>query len=244
MKTHGSGKVFRDDRELAAVIDQTLLKPEAREEDVRAFLEAALEERFGAVFVSPCWVELARALIDEAGLRGVVRLGTTAGFPLGTSTTDAKCYEAVDAVERGADEIDFVINVGWLKGGREADVREEMRAIADSVRAAADGARGMPGVKAIIEAGFLTDDEKRAAVACAIEAGLDFVKTATGFGPGGATVHDVELLVRAAEGRIRVKASGGIRTLSDALALLRVGADRIGTSAGHSILAEARTKWA
>jgi deoxyribose-phosphate aldolase len=244
MEMHGPGKVFHDDRELAAVIDQTLLKPEAREEDVRAFLGAALKERFGAVFVSPCWVGLARAVIDEAGLAGVVRLGTTAGFPLGTATTDAKCYEAVDAVERGADEIDFVINVGWLKGGREADVREEMRAIVDSVREAGEEVRGAVGVKAILETAFLTDDEKRAAVACAIEAGLDFVKTATGFGPGSATVHDVELLVRAAEGHIRVKASGGIRTLSDALALLRAGADRIGTSAGNSILAEARTKWA
>lgn len=220
------------------MLDQTLLRPEAGEREVRSFVEAACGAGFGAVFVSPRWVPLARAVVDGSGAPGRLRLGTTAAFPLGTATVDAKCYEAVDAVERGADEVDFVIAIPLLKDGRDDELVEEMRAVADSAREAGRAAGRTIGVKAIVEACYLTDDEKRRAVECAVAAGLDFVKTSTGFGPGGATVEDVRLLAEAAAGRVRVKASGGIRTLEQALAMLAAGADRVGTSAGLAILAE------
>jgi len=191
---------------------------------VRAHCEEALRLGFVGVCVVPARVPEAAAV-----LRGrPVALVTTAGFPHGTSAPDAKAFEAERAHGRGATDVDFVMHTGAAKDGDWDAVRREFAAL----RAAAPEAV----LKAILETGLLTEDEVRRAAACAVEAGLDFVKTSTGFGPRGATVEDVRLLRAAVGDRCRVKASGGIRTREQALALVAAGADRIGTSCGPALV--------
>ncbi len=214
-------------RNLSTYIDHTVLKPTTSVTDIIKLCEEAAEHKFAAVCVPPCYVGLAANQL--AGTN--VNVATVIGFPLGSSTTAVKVAETKDAVENKADEIDMVVNVGAIKSGMWDAVTADIRAVVE----ASDDAK----VKVIIETSQLTDDEKVRACSCVIEAGADFVKTSTGFIGGGATVEDVMLLRRTIEAKgssCRIKASGGIRTKADALAMIEAGADRIGTSAGVAIV--------
>ena len=209
---------------LAATIDHTLLRPDASGDAVRRLCREALAYGFASVCVAPCHVALAAAALEGRG--GC--LGTVVGFRLGQEDSVIKAAEALRARELGAREIDMVLNVGWLKEGALAAVEDEIRAVVTAVR-------GVP-VKVILETCLLTDAEKETACGLAERGGARFVKTSTGFGSGGATVEDVRLLRRAVGSRLGVKASGGIRTLEGALALLAAGADRLGCSAGVALV--------
>lgn len=213
---------------LPALIDHTVLRPEATKHDVLRLCEEAKTHGFTVIFVPPCYVDEAAAAI--AGTN--IQLGIPIGFPLGGHTTNTKVAEAVDAVSRGARVLDMVLNVSRLKSGDHDAVRTD---IAEVVKAT-------PGVehKVILETCYLTQDEKRAACHLVVEAGAEYVKTSTGFGAAGATVADVRLLKETVAGRAKVKASGGIRDWKTTLAMLEAGADRIGTSAGLTILEQWR----
>lgn len=216
---------------LARLIDHTLLKATATPDDIRRLCQEAVEHRFAAVCINPSWVALAREAGGEA-----VAVCTVIGFPLGAATPATKAAEAAEAVSRGADEVDMVINIGALKGGLEDLVRDEIGAVVQAVRGAGQGRPAL--VKVIIETCYLTDEEKTRACRLAVAAGAGFVKTSTGFGTGGATAADVALMRRAVGPDVGVKASGGIRNLADALAMIEAGATRIGTSAGVAIIRE------
>ena len=214
-------------RNLSTYIDHTILKPTTSVTDIVRLCEEAAEHKFAAVCVPPCYVGLAANQLAGTG----VNVATVIGFPLGSATTAVKVAETKDAVENKADEIDMVINVGAIKSGMWDAVTADIRAVVE----ASDEAK----VKVIIETSQLTDEEKVRATECVIEAGADFVKTSTGFIGGGATVEDVMLLRRTIDQKgssCRIKASGGIRTKADALAMIEAGADRIGTSAGVAIV--------
>lgn len=214
-------------RDLSTYIDHTVLKPTTSVTDIIRLCEEAATHKFAAVCVPPCYVGLAANQLRGTG----TNVATVIGFPLGSSTTAVKVAETKDAVENKADEIDMVINVGAIKSGMWDAVTADIRAVVE--------AAGDAKVKVIIETSQLTDDEKVRATECTIEAGADFVKTSTGFIGGGATVEDVMLLRRTIEEKgssCRIKASGGIRTKADALAMIEAGADRIGTSAGVAIV--------
>lgn len=210
--------------DLAGKIDLTLLNPVATERDIGALVSDGFKYPFASVCVPPCHVKLAAGLIKGRPLK----ITTVVGFPLGFSSTDVKVFESAGALKDGASEIDMVMNISLFKSGRVAAVEEEVRRIVKE----ASGAT----VKVIIESCYLTDDEKDIAAELSINAGAKFIKTSTGFGPGGATEHDVRLLGRIAGGRIKVKASGGIKTTEDALKMLSAGADRLGTSSGVGIV--------
>ena len=212
--------------DLRLYVEQTLLRPEATGAEVRAHCEEALRLGFVGVCVVPARVPVAASV-----LRGrPVAIVTTAGFPHGTSTPDVKAFEAERAYGSGATDVDFVMNPGAAKDGDWDAVLREFTTLRGAVPEAV--------LKVIIETGHLTEDEVRRAAACAVEAGLDFVKTSTGYGPRGATPEDVRLLRSAVGERCRVKASGGIRTRAQALALVAAGADRLGTSRGPDLLRE------
>jgi deoxyribose-phosphate aldolase len=213
---------------VARLIDHTVLKPEATPDDIRRLCREARENAFVAVCVNPVWVRLCAG--ELAGTHTVV--ATVAGFPLGASRADVKANEAAQGIGDGAREIDMVLNVGALRAG-------DLRAVDQDVRAVADACGALGAVlKVIIEAALLTDREK--VVACAISklAGADFVKTSTGFGPGGATAADVALMRSAVGEGIGVKAAGGVRSWAAAQAMIAAGASRIGTSSGAAILGE------
>ena len=210
--------------ELAAYIDHTLLRPDATAADIQRLCAEAREHRFHAVCVNGSRVELARHCLEDSAVKVVA----VAGFPLGAMEADAKRFEVEAAVDAGAQELDVVMNLGRLKDGNPKVV---LRELCDVVEAA----QGMP-VKVIIETCLLTDDEKRLACGLAVESGASFVKTSTGFGPGGATVADVRLLRAAVGPKLGVKAAGGIRDRATALALIEAGANRLGTSAGVAML--------
>jgi len=215
--------------ELAKLIDHTLLRPDATQQDIETLCREAVEYKFAAVCVNPAWVSLAVAMLRRSG----VSVCAVVGFPLGATTADVKAYEARQAIANGAREIDSVINIGALKSGNLDEVRLDIEAVTVSCR------EGGALSKVIIEAALLTDDEKVSACGIAKTAGADFVKTSTGFGPGGATVADVALMRRVVGREMGVKASGGIRDLTKVLEMLGAGATRIGTSAGVRILGEA-----
>lgn len=211
---------------LAAMIDHTVLKPEATPEMIDRACREALDYRFGAVCVNPCYVErVARAVAGSE-----VAVCSVVGFPLGATLAEVKVYEAEQAIARGATEIDMVMRIGALRAGDYGVVRDDVRAVAD--RCHELGAI----CKVIIEAALLDDEEKAVACLLIAEAGADFCKTSTGFGPGGATEHDVRLMRRAVGRGLGVKAAGGIRTYEDALGMVRAGATRIGASAGPQIV--------
>lgn len=217
--------------ELARLIDHTLLRPEATREQVIALCQEARTYHFASVCVNPAYVALA---VDRlAGVEDVL-VCTVIGFPLGATLPAVKAFEAERVIAQGAREVDMVQNVGALKSGDLDLVRQDMAAVVEVAHA--HGAL----CKVILETALLTDEEKIAACTIAREVGADFVKTSTGFGPGGATVHDVTLLRQTVGPTMGVKASGGIRTYADALAMIRAGATRIGASAGVRILAEAQ----
>ena len=212
--------------ELAKLLDHSVLKPEASEHELMAGAEAVREWRIGYYCVQPCWVAAATRALAGSDSRVVA----VVGFPHGCERSVVKAAEARLAIADGAAELDMVLNLGALKGADAETVRSDIAAV---VKAAS----GAP-VKVILETGALTDDEKRLACKLVREAGAAFVKTSTGFHPsGGATVADVRFLRAEVGPEFGVKASGGIRSLADALAMLDAGANRLGTSASTTILA-------
>lgn len=225
-----SGKLTRVDAELAALIDHTLLKADATDADIRRICAEAREHRFASVCVNPYWVRLIVGELKGSGVKSC----TVVGFPLGATTTAAKLAETEIALRDGAEEIDMVMNVGAMRSGDHETVRQDIRAICDLSH------RSGAIVKVILETALLDDNQKAAACALARLAGADFVKTSTGFGPHGATTHDVALMRRVVGPELGVKASGGIRTLADLEAMTNAGASRIGASASVKILQEGR----
>lgn len=213
--------------ELAGYIDHTALKPDAKEGDIIKLCREALEHKFASVCVNPCYVKLADSFLHGTE----VKVCTVAGFPLGATTKEVKAFEAAQAIENGADEIDMVINIGALKSGKPEIVEEDIKAVADVCR-------GKALLKVIIEACLLTDDEKVTACELSKKSGADFVKTSTGFSASGAAVEDVVLMRRTIGPNMGVKAAGGIRNLESALQMIEAGATRIGASASVSIINE------
>lgn len=213
-----------DRKTLASLIDHTELRVDASYGDIRRLCFEATDHGFASVVVYPVNVPLAVRLLKDTP----VKVATVVGFPTGAFTIEGKAFEIRDAIAKGAQEIDFVINVGALKAGNHELVRDEMQTMA---RAA-----GNLVTKAILETCYLSDDEKRAACRIATQTGIRFVKTSTGFGPHGATVEDVKLLHSAVGKDMGVKASGGIRTTRDALTMVDAGASRLGTSSGVAIV--------
>ena len=207
-------------------IDHTILKANATRAQVEKLCDEAAEHEFASVCVNSCWVPLCAERLAGTG----VNVCTVIGFPLGAMSTAGKAAEAAAAVADGADELDMVINVGWLVAGEDDLVRDDIAAVV----AAAKGRC----VKVIIETCLLDDEQKVRACGLSAEAGATFVKTSTGFSTGGATVHDVELMAKTVAGRCKVKASGGIHNAAEAQAMIDAGADRIGTSSGIAIVSE------
>lgn len=213
--------------EIAAMIDHTLLKANATDDQIVKLCGEAKENRFASVCVNPCHVARAAELLKGSG----IAVCTVIGFPLGAGTTETKVFETKDAIAKGANEVDMVIDVGALKSGRYDDVRGQIREVVTT----ANGTL----VKVIIETCYLTDEEKVIACKASAEAGADYVKTSTGFGGGGATVEDVALMKKSIPASMKVKASGGIHTYAQAVALVEAGASRLGASAGITIVADA-----
>ena len=224
----GTALGVRKKPEVAALIDHTLLKPDATEQEVRKLCAEAIEHGFATVCVNPVWVKLCRELLDGTP----VMVATVIGFPLGALPSSAKAAEAVLAVADGADELDMVINVGYLKSGQYREVEEDIR----QVVAAAPGLT----VKVIIETSLLTDEEKVKACVLAQRAGARYVKTSTGFSKGGATEHDIAIMRQVVGPAMGVKASGGIKSGSDAAKMIAAGASRIGASASVAIISNGK----
>lgn len=213
---------------IAEHIEHTLLKPEATVADILQLCSEAAEYNLFGVCVNPCYVALARHLLSNTD----VKIVTVVGFPLGATYPEVKALEAKMAVEAHADEIDMVMNIAAFKTG-------DYDAVINDIRSVVEAAKPFL-VKVIVEACLLTDDEKRTACRLVAEGGAAFVKTGTGFNKGGATVEDVKILSEEAKKYgIKVKAAGGIRDAITAQAMLAAGAERIGTSAGHKITADA-----
>lgn len=206
------------------MIDHTQLKANATRAQIEQLCDEALEHHFASVCVNTCWVPLCAKKLAGSD----VKVCCVVGFPLGAMLTEAKAAETRLAVEAGAQEIDMVINVGWLKDGDTDAVRKDIAAVVD----AASG----NCVKVIIECCLLTDEEKVTACELAVEAGATFVKTSTGFSTGGATIEDVALMRKTVGNRCKVKAAGGIHTADEAASMVEAGADRLGCSAGIAIV--------
>ena len=217
-------------KDLAAIIDHTLLKADAAAADVERICNEAMEYGVGCVMLNPANLSLAGLLLSGTN----TKLGSVVGFPLGATTTGAKRYEALEAIRLGAREIDMVMNIGALKAGDRTRVEVDMRGLVEVVHA--NGAI----LKVIIEAGLLSLEEKILACQLAVAAGADFLKSSTGFSGSGATAPDISLMRGVAGDKIGVKASGGIRTLHDAQMMIDAGANRIGTSSTRAIVDEAR----
>jgi deoxyribose-phosphate aldolase len=209
---------------MARYIDHTLLKPEALKEDVIRLCREAMESGFYSVCINPSYVKTAAEELQGSP----VVVCAVIGFPLGATTTAAKAFEAGEAVTNGAGELDMVIHVGALKGGDEDYVLGDISAVVKAAKGRL--------VKVIIETGLLTDQEKKLACLLARKAGAGFVKTSTGFGPGGATVADIQLMRETVGPELGVKASGGVRTPEAARQMIEAGATRIGTSSGLLIV--------
>jgi deoxyribose-phosphate aldolase len=218
---------FKNPEEVASIIDQTLLQPTATSDQVLKFCQEAAALGFAAVCIAPSWVQLTAKIMKTSK----VRVCTVAGFPLGFEPWELKVQTVQTALAAGAHEIDYVINLGAVKGGDYKLIEAEMRAM----RSAAE--KGV--IKVILETGYLSQQEIRKLCRLAVDTGLDYVKTSTGFGPAGASVDDVKLLAECSQSIIKVKAAGGIRTLQDLEEMVLAGAHRIGTSAGREIIAEA-----
>jgi deoxyribose-phosphate aldolase len=221
--TEGDYVPVADDKAVA-IIDHTLLKAEAQPSDIEKLCAEAREYQFASVCVNPVYVPLAAKLL--AGSE--VRVCTVIGFPLGATSSEVKAFEAADSVKKGATEVDMVIPIGLLKAGELKAVYEDIKAVAESVK-------GKALLKVIIETSLLTDVEKAIACLLSVAAGADFVKTSTGFSTGGAKAEDVALMRATVGPNTGVKASGGVRSLQDALTMMHAGADRIGCSAGVAI---------
>lgn len=209
---------------IADFIDHTNLKATATWADIKKLCGEAKEFGFYAVCVNGCHVPMAKQELDGSQ----VKLAAVIGFPLGAMSTEAKVFEAKDCVEHGADEIDMVINIGWLKSKKMDWVRDEIQAIKEAI--------GNKILKVIIETCYLTNDEKVTACKLAVEAGADYVKTSTGFGTGGATFEDVILMKKTVGDKAKIKASGGVKDKATALKYIELGVSRIGTSSGPHLL--------
>lgn len=204
-------------------IDHTLLKATAQPSDIEKLCQEAIDHKFKAVCVNGCYTQLAKQQLKGSQ----VLLAVVIGFPLGAMSTASKVFEADDAIKHGADEIDMVINVGWLQSGQFERVQQEISEIKSAI--------GQKVLKVIIETCYLTQDEKKKACGLALDAGADFVKTSTGFGTGGATYEDVKLMKEVVGDKAKIKASGGVRDRSTALKYISLGVSRIGTSSGIEI---------
>lgn len=211
---------------LNKTIDHTILNPDATKDEVIKVIDEAKAYDFASVCLEPCWVTLAAERLADSE----VKVCTVIGFPLGANTKTVKAFEAKEAVENGAGEVDMVLNVGALKSGEYDMVLEDMKAVREAAKDAV--------VKVILETCLLTDEEKKKACALAKEAGMDFVKTSTGFSTAGATTDDVKLMREAVGDAMGVKASGGIRDRETAEAMIAAGASRIGASKSIAIVGE------
>jgi len=209
-------------------IDHTLLRPEASRAQVVQLCDEAAQYGFACVMINPTWVSFCAGRLRDTP----VKTGVVIGFPLGASVTTAKRLEADECLRLGADELDMVMNIGALKSGDHALVETDIRVLAETCHQA-DAI-----LKVILECALLTDQEKETACQLAVAAGADFVKTSTGFSSGGATLADVALMRRVVGDRCRVKAAGGVRNAADFAAMLKAGADRIGTSSSVHIMRE------
>jgi deoxyribose-phosphate aldolase len=226
MSNDASNKSPATAADLARYIDHTLLRPDATPADIDRLCDEARRFGFAAVCVNPVWVQRAAQNLQGSD----IAVASVVGFPLGANTTEIKVLEARRALQDGAREIDMVINVGALKAGDHEFVRREIAQISDACHEV--GALN----KVIIETALLTDEEKVVVCQLARSAGADFVKTSTGFGPGGATVHDVALMRQTVGPEMGIKAAGGIKTAEQARAMIAAGATRIGASASIQIV--------
>ena len=210
--------------ELNKYIDHTLLKPTATLQDIKNLCEEASTYNFYAVCVNGCYVKLAKQALKDTN----IKIASVIGFPLGAMSTDAKIEEAKQCINDGADEIDMVINIGFLRSGEIDLVREEISAIKKAI--------GSRILKVIIETCYLSMEEKKTACRAAMQAKADFVKTSTGFGTGGATIEDVKLMKEEVGDKLQIKASGGIKNLKQAQEYLEMGVTRLGTSSGIDLM--------
>jgi deoxyribose-phosphate aldolase len=210
---------------VAGLIDHTLLKADATQEQIKKLCEEAREYNFASVCVNPTWVKAASEWLKGSD----VKVCTVIGFPLGANTPETKAFETKNAIENGAHEVDMVINIGALKDKNDELVERDVHAVVAA-------ATGKALTKVIIETSLLTEEEKIRACELAVKAGTDFVKTSTGFSTGGATPEDIALMRKAVGPKIGVKASGGVRNTMDATKVIEAGATRIGASAGVSIV--------
>ena len=216
-------------RDWASLIDHTLLKPDASQTEIKHLCEEAAQYHFASVCVNPTWVRACACHLQGSG----VPVCTVIGFPLGATLPDVKAYEARRAIMDGAREVDMVINIGALKSGDDCLVEHDIRSVVEVAH------EYEVTCKVIIETALLTDEEKVRACQAAKNAGADFVKTSTGFSKGGATVADIALMRRVVGSELGVKASGGVKSIDDARAMVEAGATRIGASVGVKIAQEA-----
>ncbi|MEH7505480.1 deoxyribose-phosphate aldolase [Neobacillus drentensis] len=210
---------------IAAMIDHTLLKPEATRQQIESLCQEAKEYKFASVCVNPTWVSTAKELLQGSG----VMVCTVIGFPLGATTPETKAFETKNAIENGAEEVDMVINIGALKDHNDELVEKDIRAVVEA-------AKGKAHTKVIIETSLLTKEEKIRACELSVKAGADFVKTSTGFSTGGATAEDIALMRKTVGPELGVKASGGVRSTEDVQKMIEAGATRIGASSSIAIV--------
>ncbi|MBK7090923.1 MAG: deoxyribose-phosphate aldolase [bacterium] len=221
---------IRNDIDLASYIDAAVLKTETSASDIEKLCAEAIEYHYKAIFINPTYTAMCAQLLRGSG----VRLGSVAGFPLGATTTEVKIFEGQESENHGAEEIDMVANVGAIKSGNWAVYEKDIAGVRNALSR-------QTTLKVILECTLLSREEKITAATIAADCGVDFVKTSTGMF-GQATVEDVALLFETVGNRIAVKASGGIRNLPQALAMIEAGASRIGTSSGVAIIAELRNR--
>lgn len=212
--------------ELASKIDHTFLKPNGQEEQILQLCQEAITYKFASVCVHPCWIKTCSEALKDHN----IVICSVIGFPLGQQTLAIKVAEMKEAIELGAREVDYVVNLGYLKSNRWDLIELEMQTLRKLDTKVV--------IKVILETGYLNDEEITHCTKLAIKSRIDFVKTSTGFGPRGASLKDIELMGQASKGSIKIKASGGIRSLKDALSYLEKGVERLGTSSGVSILKE------
>lgn len=210
--------------ELNKFIDHTLLKAVATSSDIKQLCTEALEYNFFSVCVNPSYIEEAKEYLKGSD----IKIAAVIGFPLGAMSREAKVFEAKDAIQKGTNEIDMVLNVGYMKSGYFDKVEEEIRDIKTAI--------GSNILKVILETCYLTDDEIKKACELAVNAKADFVKTSTGFGTGGATFEDVKLMKSVVEGKAEIKASGGVRDIETAKKYIDMGVTRLGTSSGVKLM--------
>ena len=212
-----------ENQEILSHIDHTLLKPFSTWDQIQEICDDAVKYQTASVCIPPSFIERVKEKYGDS-----VNICTVIGFPLGYMTTDSKIFEAKDAVEKGASEVDMVINIGMLKENRDEDLEDEIRRIKEAV--------GGHILKVIVETCFLTEDEKKRVCRIVTDAGADYIKTSTGFGTRGATREDVKLFSENIGPDVKIKAAGGVKTRGDLVDFLELGCDRIGTSSAVSLL--------